>query len=106
MIIIFLLTKSYQCLCIVDKVLTQLQFLQDNLEKKISKKTENILSKNIGLKILKQISSILSGYISTINGLPEEKRVRKGGVLEVLTPSLSRILLHTFSPRIYLFLIL
>jgi hypothetical protein len=33
---------------------------------------ENVLSKNIGLKILKQISSILSRSISTMDGLPED----------------------------------
>jgi hypothetical protein len=32
----------------------------------------NVSTKNIGLKILKQISSILNGSISTIDGAPED----------------------------------
>ncbi|XP_025410454.1 uncharacterized protein LOC112683585 [Sipha flava] len=61
-----------ESLSIVDNVQTQLKSVQGEPGKKVYEKMENFLSKNIGLKTLKQISSILSGSISTMDGLPED----------------------------------
>ncbi|CAI6344718.1 unnamed protein product [Macrosiphum euphorbiae] len=61
-----------ESLSIVDNVQTQLKSVQGEPGKKVYEKMENVLSKNIGLKTLKQISSILSGSISTMDGLPED----------------------------------
>ncbi|XP_025412870.1 uncharacterized protein LOC112685254 [Sipha flava] len=61
-----------ESLSIVDNVQTQLKSVQGEPGKKVYEKMENVLSKNIGLKILKQISSILSRSISTMDGLPED----------------------------------
>jgi len=55
-----------------DKDQTQLKSVQGEPGKKVYEKMENILSKNMGLKILRQISSILSESISTMDGLPED----------------------------------
>lgn len=62
-----------ESLSIVDNVQTQLKSVQgEPAGKKVYEKMENVLSKNIGLKTLKQISSTLSGSISTMDGLPED----------------------------------
>jgi len=61
-----------ESLSIVDNVQTQLKSIQGEPGKKVYEKMENVLSKNIGLKTLNQISSILSGSISTMDGLPED----------------------------------
>lgn len=61
-----------ESLSIVDNVQTQLKSVQGEPGKKVYEKMENVLSKNIGLITLKQISSILSGSISTMDGLPED----------------------------------
>lgn len=61
-----------ESLSIVDNVQTQLKSVQVEHGKKVYEKMENVLSKNIGLKTLKQISSILGGSITTMNGLPED----------------------------------
>eukprot|EP00102_Acyrthosiphon_pisum_P008285 XP_003244687.2 PREDICTED: uncharacterized protein LOC100568926 [Acyrthosiphon pisum] len=63
---------SAESLSIVDNVQTQLKSVQGEPGKKVYEKMENVLSKNIGLKTLKQISSILSGSISTMDDLPED----------------------------------
>jgi hypothetical protein len=61
-----------ESLSIVDNVQTQLKSVQGEPGKKVYEKMESVLSKNIGLKTLKQISSILSRSISTMDGLPED----------------------------------
>lgn len=53
-----------ESLSIVGNVQTQLKSVQGEPGKKVYEKMENVLS--IGLKTLKQISSILSGSISTM----------------------------------------
>lgn len=61
-----------ESLSILDNVQTQLKSVHGEPGKKVYEKMENVLSKNIGLKTLKQISSILSGSITTMDGLPED----------------------------------
>lgn len=59
-----------ESLSILDNVQTQLKSVQDEPGKKVYEKMENVLSKNISLKTLKQMLSILSGSITIMNGHP------------------------------------
>lgn len=62
----------FESLDILQKVQVQLQLAQGNDGQKVFKKFETVLNKNSGLKILKQISKILSGESVSMDGLPED----------------------------------
>lgn len=61
-------------LCTVDSVKTQLKYIIFKLYqgKKFIKNGNFFFKKNIGLKILKQISMILNRFFFTIDGIPED----------------------------------
>lgn len=61
-----------ESLDILEKVQVQLQMAQGNDGQNVYKKFETVLNKNSGLKILKQISKIISGESDNMDGLPED----------------------------------
>lgn len=61
-----------ESLDILEKVSVQLQMAQGNDGQKVYKKFETVSNKNSGLKILKEISKIISGESDNMDGLPED----------------------------------
>ena len=62
----------FELLDILQKVQVQLQLAQGNDGQNVFMKSETVLNKNNGLKILKQILKILDGESVTMDSLPED----------------------------------